>query len=338
MRTLAFFNNKGGVGKTTLVYHVAHMLAELGARVLVVDLDPQSNLTAMCLAEERLEQLWPDGPEHPDTVVGCLRPILRGLGDIREPHIEPLNERLGLVAGDLGLSQFEDKLSDAWPRTLDNDEAAYRTVSAFHRLATSASLAHQADITILDVGPNLGAINRAALLAAQHVVTPLAPDLFSVQGLRNLGPTLAGWRVAWKDRLERRPAGLDLPLGIMNPLGYVLMQAVMRLSRPVVAYERWVSRMPKEYFRSVVPGGTSPFDDAAKDPFCLGIMKNYQSLMPLAHDARKPMFALKPADGAIGAHAGAVARCRADFELLARTIVSRIDAVGRAQAGSPVAG
>ncbi|MBK6920363.1 MAG: ParA family protein [Deltaproteobacteria bacterium] len=333
MRTLAFFNNKGGVGKTTLVYHFAHMLAESGIRVLVVDLDPQSNLTAMCLPEERLEQLWPDTPEHASTVLGCLRPILRGTGDVGEPHIELLGERLGLVPGDLGLSQFEDKLSDAWPRALNRDEAAFRTLSAFHRIARRASDAHAAAVTIIDVGPNLGAINRAALLAAQHVVTPLAPDLFSVQGLRNLGPTLADWRRDWKDRLDRRPAGVDLPDGGMNPLGYVLMQAVMRLSRPVRAYERWVSRMPAEYHRSLLMD-QAPANDAAADPACLGIMKNYQSLMPLAHDAHKPMFALKPADGAIGAHAAAVARCRDDFHALTTAVLQRIVAVESARAGA----
>lgn len=323
MRTLAFFNNKGGVGKTTLVYHFAHMLAELEVRVLILDLDPQSNLTAMCLGEDRLEQLWDRDPEHAGTVLGCVRPILRGTGDVQEPRLELLNERLALVPGDLGLSAFEDKLSDAWPRALNRDEAAFRTLSAFHRIARRAAEVHQPDVVILDMGPNLGAINRAALLTTQHVVTPLAPDLFSVQGLRNLGPTLADWRAGWTDRLSRRPDEIDLPEGTMNPLGYVLMQAVVRLSRPVRAYERWVSRMPGEYHQSLL-GDAAPADDAAQDPYCLGIMKNYQSLMPLAHDARKPMFALKPADGAIGAHTAAVARCREDFENLSQKVVNRI--------------
>jgi hypothetical protein len=98
---------------------------------------------------------------------------------------------------------------------------------------------------LIDVGPNLGAINRAALLAADFVVTPLAPDLYSIQGLRNLGPTLIDWRRSWSDRLNRAPdLELGLPAGRMEPLGYIVMQAVMRLSRPVRAYERWVGRLP----------------------------------------------------------------------------------------------
>lgn len=323
MKRLAFFNNKGGEGKTTLVYHLAHMLADLGRRPVIVDLDPQSNLTAMSVPEERLEQLWPDEAEHPLTILGCVRPIVRGIGDIHEPHVEPLRDDLGLVAGDLGLSTFEDRLSDAWPRAMDRDEAAFRTLSAFHRVAELAANKHAADLILLDVGPNLGAINRAALLAADFVVTPLAPDLFSMQGLRNLGPTLIDWRRSWKDRLDRNPdPALPLPAGRMEPLGYVVMQAGMRLSRPVRAYERWITRMPGEYHRSLLRGPAAPLA-TDQDPWCLGIMRHYQSLMPLAQDAQKPMFHLHPADGAIGSHMAAVLRCREEFETLARTLLDR---------------
>ena len=55
---VAFFNNKGGVGKTSLVYHLAWMYADLGVRVVAVDLDPQANLSAAFLDEDRLAILW----------------------------------------------------------------------------------------------------------------------------------------------------------------------------------------------------------------------------------------------------------------------------------------
>ncbi|PRQ06608.1 ParA family protein [Enhygromyxa salina] len=327
MKKIAFFNNKGGVGKTTLVYHVAHMLVERGQRVLLMDLDPQANLSAMCVSEERLEQLWPDALEHPQTIFGCIRPILRGLGDIAEPHIEELTPGLSLVVGDLALSSFEDKLSDAWPRALDRDEAAFRTLSAFHRVTQLAGQAFGADICFFDVGPNLGAINRAALLASDFFITPLAPDLFSMQGLRNLGPTLSDWRSGWADRLSRNTAtDIDLPHGELRPLGYIVMQAGMRLSRPVSAYERWVRRMPTEFHRSVLGDGTAP-TNTDSDEWCLGIMRHYQSLMPLAQDAQKAMFQLRPGDGAIGAHMGAVQRCRADFDRLSTRILEQVDIV-----------
>ncbi len=330
---IAFFNNMGSVGKTTLVYHLAHMMAELGNRVLMVDLDPQANLTAMGLSEERLEELWSESVDHRQSVFGCVRPILRGIGDIEDPHVELLKEGLTLIPGDLGLSTFEDKLADAWPRALDRDEAAFRTLSSFHRLVAIGACRQQAEVVLFDVGPNLGAINRTALLAADFVVTPLAPDLFSLQGLRSLGPTLIGWRGSWQDLLNRdispvrgnSTPDLDLPAGKMQPLGYVVMQASMRLSRPVQTYQRWVRRMPGVYHESVL-GDTKQPESADADPWCLGVMKPYQNLMPLAQDARKPMFQLRPADGAIGAHMDAVQRCRADFDRLARMILRRATA------------
>jgi len=325
MKRIAFFNNTGGVGKTTLVYHIAHMIADKGRRVLLVDLDPQSNLTAMCLTEERLEELWPENGEHPQTILGCIRPILRGIGDIQDPHVEALRDELAIIPGDLGLSTFEDKLSDAWPRAMGRDEAAFRTLSAFHRAASFAADRHQPDVILFDVGPNLGAINRAALIGTDFVITPLAPDLYSMQGLRNLGPTLVHWRKDWHKRVEESPdPHLALPSGRMEPLGYVVMQAAMRLSKPVKAYEKWVSKIPLEYRRAVLRDAPNA-PPTSEDPWCLGIMRHYQSLMPFAQDAQKPMFHLRPADGAIGAHMDAVRRCREDFEHLATNILARAD-------------
>ena len=322
MNTIAFFNNKGGVGKTTLVYHVAWTLADLGLDVVVADLDPQANLTSMFLDEDRLVRLWPDG-EHPDTVLGAVGPILRGLGDVRRPHVEEIGDAIRLVVGDLGLSRFEDRLSQEWPRCLDRDEAAFRVLTAFHRMLRMVGDERHADVVLIDVGPNLGAINRAALLAAEHVVTPLAPDLFSLQGLRNLGPTLRDWREGWKERLRKAPAGLELPTGAMEPVGYVVLQHTVRLDRPVQAHAKWIGRIPAEYRRSVLDEAAGVAVTIDADPHCLAQLKHYRSLMPMAMEARKPIFHLKPADGALGSHLAAVRRCREDFRRLTRAIAER---------------
>ncbi|MDR3213360.1 MAG: AAA family ATPase [Azoarcus sp.] len=324
MKTVAFFNNKGGVGKTSLVYHLAWMYAEQGLRVLAVDLDPQANLTSMFLGEDRLEDLWPDG-DHPETIYGAIFPILRGVGDINPPHVENLSDCLGLIPGDLGLSRFEDKLSDAWPRCHNRDEAAFRTMTAFHRLTYSGAERCNADIVLMDVGPNLGAINRAALIAANHVVVPLGADLFSLQGLKNLGPVMRDWQEIWTSLLSKAPNDMNVPKGQMEPIGYVVSQPGMRESRPVKAYQRWVDRIPVIYRQFVLNEdveGAVPKPE--NDPHALALLKNYRSLMPMAMDVRKPMFALKSSDGAIGAHIEAVHKCREDFLLLATKIAEKV--------------
>lgn len=322
MKTIAFFNNKGGVGKTSLVYHLAWMFAEEGQRVLAVDLDPQANLTAMMLSEEDLESFWPLDGRHEKTILGAIDPIMRGVGDIANCPPMKIDDSIALLVGDLGLSAFEDRLSYNWSVTPDQGEAAFRVVSSFYRLMQKAGREFGADILLVDVGPNLGAINRVALVSSDFVVVPLAPDLFSLQGLRNLGPTLRDWRNEWRLRLDstKRPPDLELPLGTMKPSGYIVMQHAVRLDRPVKAYRRWLIRIPSEYARSVLLSKASTGLLVESDHNCLGLLKHYRSLMPLAIEARKPMFLLKPADGAIGAHQEAVMQCRLDFSALAKRI------------------
>ena len=324
MRTIAFFNNKGGVGKTTLVYHIAWMMVEQGRKVLAADLDPQANLSSMFIEEERLEELWPEDAEH-KSALSCISPILEGTGDIVDAHTERIQDNLNLVPGDLGLSQFEDKLSDSWPRCLDDDAAAFRSVSAFYRIIYHAAEAVDAEIVLIDVGPNLGAINRSALIAADHVITPLVPDLFSLQGLKNLGPTLKKWRSGWRRRLSQKPKSLKIPLpsGRMAPAGYVIMQHVERRRRPVKSYQKWVDRIPATYREYLLDQTAALKTDVVEDPNRIGLVRHYQSLMPMAQDARKPVFFLKPADGAIGAHAQSVSKCYNDFRRLTESILQR---------------
>ncbi|MGH3765800.1 MAG: hypothetical protein ACRDS0_00280 [Pseudonocardiaceae bacterium] len=99
-----------------------------------------------------------------------------------------------------------------------------------------------------------------------------------------------------------------------HPLGYVVLGHGVRLNRPVQAYQRWITQIPDEFHRAVLGETATP---PVPDPYCLAQLKHYHSLMPLAQEARKPMFALKPADGAFGGHAQATQRAYDDFRSLA---------------------
>lgn len=346
MISLALFNNKGGVGKTTLTYHLAHMMERLGRRVLAVDLDPQANLTSAFLDEDDLAELWSEETSpvlgelqprliplfdvgNPGTLAASVRPIMEGLGDVRFFDPVRVRDTLWLLPGDLDLSAFEEKLSDAWPRSFTgSDMAAIRATTAFHRIIAAAARSVRADIVLIDVGPNLGAINRAALLAADTVLMPLAADLFSLRGLINLGPALREWRTVWQRTiLPRVPPSIPAPSGAMRPLGYVIMQPTMRLDRPVTAYRRWLDRIPG-VFADAVLGSSSPSEEGRD--FEIATMRNYQSLMPLAHDARKPMFDLRSADGAIGSTLGYVQKCYKEFRELSEKILLKLDSMEQA--------
>ncbi|MFI9486428.1 ParA family protein [Promicromonospora sp. NPDC052451] len=334
--TIALFNNKGGVGKTTLAYHLAHMFSRMGVNVLAADLDPQSNLTSMFLDEAELEELWgePSGlidqgaaPQAlissrvvaAQTVADAVRPILEGLGDVEEILPTRIDTGLWLLPGNIELSRFEDHLSRAWPSSFAGDPAAIRTTTAFYRVVELAAQHAGADVVVIDVGPNLGAINRAALLGADHVLMPLAADLFSLKGLSNLGPVLRRWRSDWQEVVRPRiPEVISAPAGTMAPLGYVIMQPEMRLDRPVKAYARWLERIPW-VFSTAVLGVESHSGDR---PHEIATLRNYRSLMPLSHDARKPMFDLKAADGALGSTQAYVKTCFHEFRSLAEKILA----------------
>ena len=319
---VAFFNNKGGVGKTSLVYHLSWMLSDMGIRVLAVDLDPQSNLTAACLDESQIDMFW-NGTTH-RTIFDCIQPLLRGVGDIEAPVPVDLSMQLGLIPGDLRLSGFEDELSGRWPEALNRIERPFRVLSAFWRVVQEGARQWGAQVILMDLGPNLGAINRTALISADYVVVPLAPDLFSLQGLRNLGDTFVTWRRAWKDRQDRKPAmDIELPAGRIEPLGYVVLQHSIRMDRPVQAYEKWIRRIPGDYRKYVLCEEEGAFD-LRSDPHNLGLLKHYRSLMSMAQEARKPIFHLKPADGAIGSHWEAAREAGTDFRRLAQEILKRV--------------
>ena len=331
---ITFFNNKGGVGKTSLVYHLSWMFAEMGKRVVALDLDPQANLTAAFLDEEKLETLW-EKTSGPTTIYRAVQPLTE-FGNVLEPVLSSVGAGVHLVPGEVALSGFEETLSEEWPNSMRETNLArpFRILTAFWEVAQLAARRVQADIIFVDVGPNLGAINRSVLIATNYVVIPLGADLFSLQGLKNLGPTLRSWRSLWRRRLDdwnsqrvetSQSTAFDLPSGQMQPLGYVIQQHSVRLSRPVKAYDKWVNRVPSIYRESVLQQ-TGDAVTPATDPNCLATLKHYRSLVPMAQEARKPVFKLLPGDGAIGNHATAVQEAYADFQRLAQKLLDKMPA------------
>jgi hypothetical protein len=255
-----------------------------------------------------------------------LQPLTE-VGDLLEPQLQRVTAELALLPGDLSLAGFEENLSAEWPNALGSQNLfrPFRVLSAFWQIMQKGAAQFAADLIVVDVGPNLGAINRSALIGTDYVVIPLAPDLYSLQGLRNLGPALRRWRQDWQERLQKwSEPKFALPRGLMQPAGYIAQQHSVRLDRPVRAYERWLERIPAEYRQSVLGEAGGESLSMAQDPHCLASLKHFRSLMPMAQEARKPIFHLTVADGAMGAHAMAVQEARQDYEALARKILAAI--------------
>lgn len=329
---LTFFNNKGGVGKTSLLYHLAWMFSDQGKRVVTADLDPQSNLTAIFLDDDTIENLWENGGPGA-TIYRAVKP-LAGVGDIVSVGVLNITERLFLIPGDVALSSYEDVLAEQWPLSM-GDANLYRPMrilSSFWQVMQETAAAKEADIILVDIGPNLGAINRSVLIATDYVITPLGADLFSLQGLRNLGPALRAWRSAWGKRLDNWKNSAEaieypefkLPAGAMQSVGYLTQQHSVRLDRPVRAYDKWINRIPQAYRKWVLAQSPGPAILPQDDPYCLATIKHYRSLIPMAQEVHKPIFKLTAADGAIGSHAASVQGAERDFSKLAGVIAKKI--------------
>jgi cellulose biosynthesis protein BcsQ len=324
MKTIAFFNNKGGVGKTTLIYHLAAMFVELGLRVVAVDMDPQANLTSLSLSANELDAMEDD---ELSSVYDVVAPIISGDAPVA-PKVYEAEAGFGIVLGDLELSFVEDALSQAWAESLSDSplvrRRGLRGSAVLAKAVRDAASIYDADVALIDVGPNLGAINRAALLGADCVVVPVAPDIFSLKGLTNVGRALKDWRTGWDSRAGRDPTPTGgWPIGTMIPLGYVVSRFTIYKGDQARHFSRWINRVPKVFHRDILnddfPAPAAVTDDDA----CLAWLKDYHSLMAMAHESRKPVFKLKPADGAIGGHQQAVAAAYVDFKILALTLALR---------------
>jgi chromosome partitioning protein len=322
MKTLALFSSKGGVGRTSIAYHLGFMFAELGRRVVLADFDPQANLSERYLTDDRLEAIWTRKPSL--TISGSIERLRDGADNIGSVELESVAGKIVLVPGDLQLSELEDEFSQQWARCLDSDARAFRITAALHRIVTDAGVRSGADIAIVDVAPNFGAISRAALLAADHVIVPVAPDPLALKGLESAGRQVVVWRDQWSVRRRCAPSlDFELPRGNMNPLGYVVARQPAYVGQPLTTFERWMERIPVTY-RQSFGLRAEPDLEFLSDEFCLAELQDYPSLMHMAHEARRPVFLLKPADGALGGFQSAVRAAYQDYRALAVTILERI--------------
>jgi cellulose biosynthesis protein BcsQ len=217
MNILTIFNNKGGVGKTTLTFHLAHALSELGHRVLMIDLDPQCNLTIYAIDPEEIGKIW----EEEDAFIEDFSAARKGIDEAdfdklnagkRSIHFllkptedgtaEPkslsksyeVSKNLSLIPGRLTLHLFEAKVGERWSGVYQGDPLAIRTATRIREIANQYADEEGYDIVILDTSPSLGALNRTVLSSADAFIIPAAPDLFSLYGIRNIGSALAIWK------------------------------------------------------------------------------------------------------------------------------------------------
>ncbi len=217
MKTISIFNNKGGVGKTTLTFHLAHALSEIGKRILIIDLDPQCNLTILSMDSEVLHKIW-EGEDNfiadfesaknsissaifekmtNDTrsVHFLLKPTEDGVSDITaisSPY--KLTSNLDLIPGRLTLHMYEETIANRWSDAYQGAPLAIRTLTKIRALAIQYAEKFGYDIVIFDTSPSLGILNKLIISTTDGFVIPCMPDMFSLYGIRNIGDSLKKWK------------------------------------------------------------------------------------------------------------------------------------------------
>jgi len=220
---LAIFNHKGGVGKTTLTVNIAAALAEAGKTILLVDSDPQCNVTSYLVESNVVDDLL-DASDGSDgqTLWSALKPIVETTGPLaRITPIETAITKLWLVPGDIQLSAFELELADYWASCLQAKFKGFVGTTALSTLIGRLARHHNVDYVFYDTGPNIGPLNRVILLDCDYFIVPGACDLFSVRALKTLGHSLHSWISDWRRIRQDAPQGAPLLAGLPKFLGYI---------------------------------------------------------------------------------------------------------------------
>lgn len=329
MKVVSFFNHKGGVGKTTLLFNVGLALAKSGKRVLFVDADAQANLTGTALnATEYQQQI-----ERRETIYDALVPVIRATGEALTFDPVQIRDNAWILPGHILLSEFEEILPGAWVDSLAGKFQGFQRTTALFRLINDLGARVDADYVFIDLGPSVGALNRVVLLGSDGFVVPLAPDLFSLTALPSVGNSVVGWVEEWRIAelsAARQDIQSQLPGGFFNgtpsPLGYISQQFASYRSAPAAAFQRWLDDIPSAYESEIVERLSKAGVPVPSGEGQIGTVRNLSSLVPMAQEANSAIFELSGSE-ARGSQYTRARDTLDDFAKLAATIEARLDEV-----------
>lgn len=308
-KRLVLFNHKGGVSKTTTVYNVGWTLADEGHRVLLVDADPQCNLSSLILGDD-FDEYYLNEATKLQNIKDGVSPAFKG----KPTPIQPVlckspdrQPRVFLLAGHATLSEYDASL------TFAQNSNALATLQnlpgAFHELIRQVEEANQIDYTIIDLNPGLSAINQNLFLNSDFFLIPTNPDPFSIMALQTLGTILPRW-AAWKTGNESvfQDSAYPLRPGLPKFAGTVIQRFNVRKGRAAAPYRDNIGEIktvtterlhPALRAAGLTHSDASYTDELRDDGFCLDEIQDFGALLPRAHEAGVPVFALR--DNELGA-------------------------------------
>ena len=319
-KIIALFNHKGGVSKTTTTFNLGWMLAKKGKKVLLVDADPQCNLTGLILGysdNDDFEQFYSKNPEL--NLKAVLRPAYESIPKLIEP-IEPIsvkkNKNLFLIPGHINLSEYEITLGIA--QELSSSIQALKNIpGSLPYFIEKESEKYSFDIVLIDMNPSLGALNQNILMTSDYFLVPTAPDYFSKMAIDSLITVFPRWK-KWSESAqtlsELATAAYPFPRGFPKFLGTVIQKYRPRKGQATEGFQSWINRINEDVAKHFVPqlqkidmlldiSTYKKIDAAFASTYCLAQIPDFNTLIATSQEHKVPVFALK--DNMFG-HVGAV--------------------------------
>lgn len=299
-KKLAFFNNKGGVGKTTLAFNTAVEFAKKGYKTVLVDLDPQCNLTRLALGDEYYENTIFSATSK--TVYDVLKGVVQGGADIdtdlQFEQAKAVPSNLYLLRGDLRLSEYENILSTGYNAAAAGQQIGYFQTSAIDRLLREKGMSDEIDIFVIDTSPNLNLLNRVILLGVDYFAVPIMPDAFSLQGIENLGKILEQWKINWKNTGKALAGDIENKFVLGSEglfIGYVLNSYNVYGKQPIKDHRKWIDQVPAHVKKYLSEKHCRNGLVASSCANSLHDIQDYGRLPALAHETGRAIFDIDPA-------------------------------------------
>jgi regulatory protein CII len=305
MEIITLFNNKGGVSKTTTTFNIAWKLAQSGKRILMVDADPQCNLTELVINPLRSDDSVHTKVQGQDNIYSALDPVYNA----RPKQLEPVNcisvnaqDNLFLLPGHPGFAEYENTLSIA--HQLSETLGPVRNVpGSLHRLINLTAAQYEIDYVFIDVSPSLGALNQNIVTTSNRLIVPLCPDLFSGQAIDTLSRTLPKW-VEWAKRASQldilKDADYPFPETSLKFTGYIIQRYKLRNNSPTQAFSEFFDdlklRINDKLIPSLAKGELIKDATLGAEDFLLAQIPEFNTLIAASQGTGKPVFALSQAD------------------------------------------
>ena len=363
MKSIAVFNNKGGVGKTTLTYHLGYALAELGYKTLLIDLDPQSNLTLFGLDPEELHNIWQveeafiddfvqardekSLDEFEDIACGIrsvhfiLKPTEDGT-DTPKSLAQPLNlhNNLGMIPGRLSIHTYEDKIASRWNDVYGGDPLAIRTVTQIRNFCEVYAENYSYDYVVIDTSPSLGILNKVIISTVDGFLIPCMPDMFSLYGIQNIGKSLKSWKRDF-DTIFTLLSDAKLshfPENFVSFLGFTIFNA-----KRYAGSGEWDLSQAHQIYATQIPTTIQEYIDPdhrkhltneqLEDPVgATAIMHSYSTLPNMAQKYRTPMWKVpscenleKEDKSTISGNRQLYENTKIGFHIFAKDLLTRLD-------------